>query len=57
MCVRECVGLDESDSQKGGCTALVFAAQEGHADCVQLLLDAGANKEATGDVRIIFWRF
>lgn len=37
-------------------TALIRAAQHGHADCVQLLLDAGADKEATNFVRgFIAW--
>ncbi len=29
-----------------GCTPLICAAENGHADCVRLLLDAGADKEA-----------
>jgi ankyrin repeat protein len=32
-------------------TALICAAENGRADCVALLLDAGANKEARGAVR------
>ncbi len=40
----------ESDSQFGS-TALIYAAACGHADCVRLLIDAGADKEATADVR------
>jgi hypothetical protein len=31
--------------------ALIRAAGRGHADCVRLLLDAGADKNASGDVR------
>ena len=31
-------------------TALIYAAWKGHADCVQLLLDAGADKEAKDEV-------
>ena len=35
-----------------GCTALIYAAQNGHANCARLLLDAGADKNAkTNDVR------
>ncbi len=32
-------------------TALMHAVRWGHADCVRLLLDAGADKESTDDVR------
>jgi ankyrin repeat protein len=35
-----------------GQSALLCAALTGHADCVQLLLEAGANKEARGNVRV-----
>ncbi len=31
--------------------ALIHAAQNGHADCARLLLDAGADKEAKDYVR------
>ena len=34
-----------------GNTALIYAAVYGHADCVQLLLDAGADKNARCKVR------
>ena len=34
-------------------TSLMRAASEGHADVVQLLLSAGANKEAADDVKLI----
>jgi ankyrin repeat protein len=44
------LGGDESDSQ-GGFTALMFAASSGHADCVRLLIDAGADKEIRNNVR------
>jgi hypothetical protein len=39
-------------------SALVLAAEKGHADCVQLLLDAEADKEAKNKVRVLavsFW--
>jgi ankyrin repeat protein len=39
------------DSQ-GGYTALMWAAGNGHADCVRLLIDAGADKEAKDHVRV-----
>ncbi len=36
---------------QSGSTALILAAGSGHADCARLLLDAGADKEATDKVR------
>ncbi len=33
-------------------TALMLAAERGRADCARLLLDAGADKEATHKVRV-----
>jgi hypothetical protein len=36
---------------QNGWTALICAATNGHADCVRLLLDAGADKEAKDSVR------
>ena len=36
---------------QGGWTALILAARWGRTDCVQLLLDAGADKNATDNVR------
>lgn len=36
---------------QGGRTALIWASMSGRADCVQLLIDAGADKEATVNVR------
>ncbi len=32
-------------------TALTDASHNGHADCVRLLVEAGADKEVTNDVR------
>ncbi len=53
LCVRcwRFVRDFESDSQVGW-TALMDAAAYGHADCVRLLIDAGADKEAKSDVRV-----
>ncbi len=36
-----------------GSTALVLAAWHGYTECVRLLLESGADKEATDDVRCI----
>ena len=47
-----------------GFTALMCAAEYGRAECVRLLIDAGADKDAKGDVRgsvaslllfLVFW--
>jgi ankyrin repeat protein len=56
VCLCVCLSwigrLGKSDLlQRGGWTALIRAAMHGHADCVRLLLDAGADKEAKNDVR------
>ncbi len=37
--------------EQSGWTALMYAANKGHADCVRLLLNAGADKEVTNSVR------
>ena len=34
-----------------GRTALIYAAERGHADCARLLLDAGAHTKAKNKVR------
>ena len=36
---------------QNGFTALILAAASGHVDCVRLLIDAGADKDAMDDVR------
>ena len=36
-------GVDPNTANKGGLTALIAAAQPGHADTVAVLLQAGAN--------------
>ena len=41
----------ESDKQDGF-TALIKAAMNGRAECMRLLIDAGANKEARDRVRV-----
>ena len=40
------VGLPQREN-----TALICAAENGHSNCVRLLLDAGADKEAKDVVR------
>ena len=35
-----------------GMTALMYAAHEGHTECVRQLIDAGADKEAMTSVRV-----
>ena len=37
-----------------GDTALMWAAANGHTDCVRALVGAGANKDATNKVRHAF---
>ncbi len=49
VCDVSCVG--KSDSQHGS-TALLYAVASGHVDCVRLLMDAGADKEAKTSVRV-----
>ncbi len=48
--VGDIVAFDQGVQR--GRTALIWAATEGKADCVRLLLDAGADKEATDEVRV-----
>ncbi len=40
-----------SHQTQSGRTALIFAAQNGHAECVRLLLEVGADKDAVDNVR------
>ncbi len=37
-----------------GMTALMNSASGGHVDCMRVLLDAGADKEAKDNVRFVF---
>ncbi len=40
-----------------GATALISAASEGHTECVYLLVEDGADKDAQDHVRIVIaWR-
>jgi hypothetical protein len=43
--------------QRGKNTALIFAAERGHVDCVRLLLEVGVNKEAKNRVRCLIIQF
>ena len=38
-------------NSQDGATALIWAAEMGRADCVRLLIDAGADKDAENNVR------
>ena len=44
-CLQCSVRLNANQTQIGK-TALIGAAEEGHTNCVRLLLEAGASKEA-----------
>ncbi len=41
-----------ADAQKGKATVLMFAAQSGSTECLRLLMDCGADKEAENEVRV-----
>ena len=45
-------GVGECNTWQLGWTALMHAASKGRADCVRLLIDAGADKEAKDNVRV-----
>ncbi len=44
----------QSKSQWGS-TALIYAAQNGHIDCVQVLVESGADMGTKNDVRGMIW--
>ncbi len=46
---------DVASGSQGGFTALICAAESGHSHCARLLIDAGADKEATTIVRAFRW--
>jgi hypothetical protein len=48
-------GVNDSHSQLDASTALMCAAENGNADCVRLLIDAGADKDVEGNVRRQSW--
>jgi hypothetical protein len=50
MMVCDAWSGSEYDAQDGS-TALMNASWKGRADCVRLLIDAGADKEARNNVR------
>ena len=41
----------EHSRAQSGVTAIICAAEMGHADCARLLLDAGADKNSVDNVR------
>ena len=45
-------GNDRWNKCQWGDTALIHATKSGYTDCVQLLLQSGANKDAANKVRI-----
>jgi hypothetical protein len=56
MAVALCLCGCNFDWQRGN-TALIYAAQYGRVDCVRLLIDAGADKDAKDNVRRRFVLF
>lgn len=48
-CLRTGCNANEPDPEWGGRTPLHIASCQGHADCVTLLLDAGAKMDAVTD--------
>ena len=55
VCVFDCERLvlaTHSNMQRGN-TALIISARDGRADCVRLLLDGGADKDAKNNVRVV----
>jgi ankyrin repeat protein len=40
---------------QGGDTALMLASKMGHIDCVRVLLEAGADKDAEDNVRYTYY--
>jgi ankyrin repeat protein len=50
MIAHVCAVHVHSFNQNGN-TALIVAAEEGRADCLRLLLDSGADIEASDNVR------
>jgi hypothetical protein len=53
VCIRDALGVrDDGVCQvQAGNTALKYAAQLGHMDCVRILLEGGADKEVKNVVR------
>ncbi len=52
MCAAAFVRRQVIGTLQYGSTALIWAAEKGFVDCVRLLIDAGANKDAKGSVRL-----
>ena len=56
--VMSCFEMCLSFELQNGSTALHHAAEVGDAECVRMLIDAGADKDATDDVRrssLLLW--
>ncbi len=53
MCVRGTAADGNPRARQGGFTALLRAASNGHTDCVRLLIERGADKEAKTSVRFV----
>jgi ankyrin repeat protein len=47
-----CCGFGVESNTQHGLTALLWATSAGHANCVQLLIDAGVDKNSLIDVRV-----
>ncbi len=56
-CRRWCGVLVSFCLAQHGSTALMYASQGGHLDCVRLLVDAGADKDAEDNVRDAIFKF
>ncbi len=51
VCIVICGGAFDQPHAQNGSTALMMAVSDGRVDCAKLLLDAGADKNATDKVR------
>ena len=56
-CMAVAVEMCLQHMQQNEATALIWAAVKGHAECVRMLMEAGADKDAAGIVRSCFLEF